>query len=63
MADRAAAELQHHVLAEIVEQLVHLAGVDAARGDRHHLAQARPVLLEEEAALQVDRVAVSRSTL
>ena len=35
VADRAAAELQHDVLAEVVEQLVHLAGVNAARCDRH----------------------------
>jgi hypothetical protein len=39
VADRAAAELQHHVVAEQVDQLVHLAGVDAAGRDRHHLAQ------------------------
>jgi len=30
VADRAAAELQDRVLAEVVQQLVHLAGVDAA---------------------------------
>ena len=53
MADGAAAELQDHVLAEIREQLVHLAGVDAAGGHRHHLAQLRPVLLEEQAAREV----------
>ena len=63
VADRAAAELQHDVVAEIGQQLVHLAGVDAAGGDRHHLAQVGPVLLEEDAALQVDRVVSSRQTL
>ena len=56
MADRAAAELEHHVLAEIGQELVHLTGMDAARGDRHHLAQPRPVLLEEQAALEVDQI-------
>jgi hypothetical protein len=30
MTDRAPAELQDDVLAEVVQQLVHLAGVDAA---------------------------------
>ena len=49
VADRPAAELQHHVLAEVVEQLVHLAGVDPARGDRHHAGQRRPVLVEVQA--------------
>ena len=64
VADRAAAELQHHVVAEQVEQLVHLAGVDAARGDRHHLAQIGPVLVEEDAARQVlPACSVSRQTL
>ncbi len=53
MADRAATELQHHVVAEQVEQLVHLAGVDAAGGDRHHLLQRAPVLVEVDAARQV----------
>ena len=53
MADGAAAELQHDVLAEIVDQLVHLAGMNAARGHRHHLAQAGPVLVEEHALLEV----------
>ena len=52
MADRAAAELQHHVFAEIVEQLVHLAGMDAAGGDRHHLVERGPVLVEEQAVLE-----------
>ena len=37
MADRAAAELQHDILAQIGEQLVHLPGMDAAGGDRHQL--------------------------
>ncbi len=56
MADGAAAELQDDVVAEQVQQLVHLAGMDAAGRHRHHLAQAGPVLLEEQAALQVDFV-------
>jgi hypothetical protein len=50
MADRAAAELQHDVIAEEVEQQVHLPGMDAARGDRHHAAQARPRLVDKQAA-------------
>ncbi len=55
MTDGAAAELQHHVLAEIVQELVHLSGMDAARGDRHDLVQARPVLVEEDAVLESHR--------
>ena len=58
MADRAAAELQHHVLAEQVEQLMHLAGVDAARGDRHHLVERGPGLIEEHAMLEPHRIEV-----
>ena len=58
MADRAAAELQHDVLAEQVEELVHLPGVDAARGDRHQLVERRPVLIEEEAVLEPHRIEV-----
>ena len=53
MADGAAAELQHHVFAEMVEQLMHLAGMDAAGGHRHHLVEAGPVLVEEHAVLRV----------
>jgi hypothetical protein len=39
VADGAAAELQHHVVAEEVEKLVHLAGMNAARRHRHDLVQ------------------------
>ena len=53
VADRAAAELQHDVLAEVVQQLVHLAGVDAARGDRHDTRHRGPVLVEVEPGLGV----------
>src|SRR3954468_4139447 len=49
VADRAAAELQDAVFAEVVQQLVHLAGVDAARGDRHDARQRGPVLIEVQA--------------
>ena len=55
VTDRAAAELQHDVFAEIVEQLVHLPGMDAARRHRHDLVQRRPVLLEEKAVLRLSR--------
>jgi len=34
VADGAAAELQDDVLAQVVQELVHLAGVDAAGGHR-----------------------------
>ena len=61
MADRAAAELQDHVFAEIVEQLVHLAGMDAAGGDRHHLVERGPVLIEEHAVLEALRRLASRA--
>ena len=45
MADGAAAELEDDVLAQVEEQLVHLAGVDAARRDRHDTRHRRPVQL------------------
>ena len=54
MSDRAAAELQDDVVAEQIEQLMHLPGVDAAGSNRHDLAQRAPVLLEVVAAQQVD---------
>jgi hypothetical protein len=53
MTDGAAAELQHHVLAEIGDELVHLTGMNAARCHRHHLAQTRPVLVEEHALFEI----------
>src|SRR5207302_2011783 len=43
VADGAAAELEDDVFAQVVEQLVHLAGVDAAGGDRHDAGHRRPV--------------------
>ena len=55
VADGAAAELQDHVLAQIMDQLVHLTGMDAARCHRHHLVERSPVLLEEQAMLQALR--------
>src|SRR5271165_2775029 len=58
MADGAAAELQHDVLAEKIEQLVHLAGMDAAGGDRHQLVEARPRLVEEDTVLELHRVII-----
>jgi len=39
VTDGAAAELQHHVVAEVGQQLVHLASMDTTRGDRHDLVQ------------------------
>ena len=54
---------KHDVVAEQVEQLVHLPGVDAAGGDRHHFADAGPVLLEEQPARQIDLVMVLAQTL
>ncbi len=53
MADGAAAELQHDIITEQIEQLMHLAGMNAARRDRHDFAQVGPVLIEEQAARQV----------
>src|SRR5271165_2437480 len=46
MANRSSPELKHAVFAEIVEQLMHLAGVDAAGSHWHHSWHGRPVLLE-----------------
>ena len=56
MADRPTPELQHHVVAEQIDQLVHLAGVNAARGHGHHLAHPAPLLAVEQAPRQVDFV-------
>ena len=58
MPDRAAAELQDDVLAEQVEQLVHLAGMDAPGGHRHQLVEARPMLVEEYAMLELGRIEI-----
>ena len=52
MADGASAKLQHHILAEVVDQLVHLPRMNPAGRDRHHLAQRGPVLVEEQTVLQ-----------
>src|ERR1700678_2142728 len=52
MPDGAAAELQDDIIAEQIEQLVHLAGMNAARRDGHDLAPMGPVLMEEQAARQ-----------
>ena len=46
MADRAAPELQHDILAQKVQQLMHLPRVNAAGSDRHDCRQRGPVLLE-----------------
>ena len=56
MSDGPAAELQDDVLAQIMQKLVHLAGMYAAGGHRHHPGQTGPVLLEENTALQIDAV-------
>lgn len=56
MADSAPAELQHDIVAEQIQQLVHLAGMDAARSNGHDLFQIGPVLLEEVATRQIDLV-------
>jgi nitrogen fixation/metabolism regulation signal transduction histidine kinase len=37
---------------------MHLAGMNAARRYRHHLVEARPVLIEEQAVLQLGRIKV-----
>src|SRR5207237_279072 len=55
VSDGAAAELEDDILAEMVEQLVHLAGVDAAGGDRHDARHRRPVLIEVDAVPRVGR--------
>ena len=55
MPDRAAAELQDYVFAQQVQQLVHLAGVNAARGDRHHGRERGPGLIEKDAVRRVER--------
>ena len=54
MANRATAELHHDILAQQVQQLVDLAGVDAARGHREHARHRTPVLLKVETLNRVD---------
>ena len=49
--DGAAAELEDHVLAEVVQKLMHLSCMNSPRGHRHHTMQSGPVLLEENSAL------------
>ena len=56
LLDRHGVVTRGAVVAEEVEELVHLPGMDAARGDRHDLLDVGPVLLEVEAALQVHRI-------
>src|SRR5260370_36540002 len=58
MADGAAAELQYDVFAEMIEQLMHLAGVNAAGRYRHQPVEAGPVLVKEHAVLQPHRIVV-----
>ena len=53
VAQRAAAELQHRVVAEDVDQRRHVPDVDAARCDRDHAGHGAPVLVEEDAAAAV----------
>src|SRR6266850_804111 len=54
MTDRAATELQHHIVAEQVDQLMHLARMNAARGHRHDLAQPAPVLAVKQPSGKID---------
>src|SRR5271157_6401353 len=58
VADGAAAELQNDVIAEQIDELVHLAGVNAARGHRHQLVERSPMLIEENAMLELLRIEV-----
>src|ERR1700721_2404530 len=58
VANGATAELPHHVFTEMVEQLMHLAGMNAARGHRHHFIEAGPILIEEHAMLEFCRIEV-----
>src|SRR5579875_3139134 len=48
-----AAELQHDVLAEVVQELVHLACVNAARCHRHDAGQRPTVLFEVHPMMRV----------
>src|SRR3954451_3719508 len=53
VTDRATTELEDDVLTEVVEQLVHLAGVDTAGSDRHDARHGLPRLVEVDAVLRV----------
>src|SRR5664279_2518954 len=55
MANRASPKLKYAVFAEIVEQLVHLASVNAAGGHRHHSGHGGPVLFEIQTEAEVYR--------
>src|ERR1019366_6840651 len=58
MTDRAAAKLQDNVLAEKIEQLVHLPRMDAAGGNWHQLVQRGPWLIEEETTGEILRIII-----
>src|SRR5882757_10415391 len=58
MTDGAATELQDYVFAEMIEQLMHLPGVNAAGRYRHQPVEAGPVLVEEHAVLEPRRVVI-----
>ena len=58
VADGTAAELQHDVLAEQIEKLMHLPGVNAAGRHGHQLVEAGPGLIEEDAMFQLQRIEV-----
>ncbi len=48
---------EHDIFSEVGDQLMHLPGMYPTRSHGHDLAQASPVLLEEEAARQILRIA------
>ena len=58
MTNGATAKLQHDILAKMIKQLVHLAGMDATGRHRHHLVHARPILVEEHAMFERHRIEI-----
>jgi len=63
MADRAAAELQHHVVPEEVQQLVHLTGVDAPEATGITLRRSHQSWSKKIPRGKSWRVKLSRHTL
>ena len=55
VAERAAAELEHRVVAEDLDQVGHVVDVDATGGNRHHRRQRDPGLVEVEATRRIGR--------
>src|SRR6266487_6754399 len=48
MTDRTTTKLKHYVFTQVVQELVHLPGMNSTRCDRHDGWHGHPILLEEQ---------------